>query len=154
MVLAYQVGLGARSNSMTCQWQFFSVIVSSRLPCAPLSSIAQLKSEINFEKSGEQYREQMGVGGKFWDILKPHARHEGYGYLRNKWVAVDLSYWIVQNETAVRKRTNHVQNPHIRLTFFRTINLFSKVMLSYPGSCSQSNSCFLVTDECSGLTFH
>lgn len=68
----------------------------------------------------------MGVGGRFWDLLKPYARHEGFGYLRNKRVAVDLSFWIVQHETAIKKRS-FARNPHLRLTFFRTINLFSKV---------------------------
>uniref|UniRef100_M1BFC7 Flap endonuclease GEN-like 1 n=1 Tax=Solanum tuberosum TaxID=4113 RepID=M1BFC7_SOLTU len=65
----------------------------------------------------------MGVGGNFWDLLKPYARAEGFDFLRNKRVAVDLSYWIVQQETALK---GQIRNPHIRLTFFRTINLFSK----------------------------
>ncbi|KAK4379347.1 hypothetical protein RND71_001209 [Anisodus tanguticus] len=65
----------------------------------------------------------MGVGGNFWDLLKPYGRAEGFDFLRNKRVAVDLSYWIVQQETALK---GHIRNPHIRLTFFRTINLFSK----------------------------
>ncbi|KAL6965099.1 Flap endonuclease GEN 1 [Sarracenia purpurea var. burkii] len=65
----------------------------------------------------------MGVGGHFWDLLKPYARTEDFDFLRNKRVAVDLSFWIVQQETAVRSQ---FRNPHLRLTFFRTINLFSK----------------------------
>ncbi|GAV92000.1 XPG_N domain-containing protein/XPG_I domain-containing protein [Cephalotus follicularis] len=65
----------------------------------------------------------MGVGGKFWDMLKPYSKHEGPDFLRNKRVAVDLSFWIVQHETAIK---THTRNPHIRLTFFRTINLFAK----------------------------
>ncbi|XP_024996540.1 flap endonuclease GEN-like 1 [Cynara cardunculus var. scolymus] len=65
----------------------------------------------------------MGVGGNFWDLLKPYARTEGFDFLRNKRVAIDLSYWIVQHETAIKA---HTRNPHLRLTFFRTINLFSK----------------------------
>ncbi|XP_065864729.1 flap endonuclease GEN-like 1 [Euphorbia lathyris] len=65
----------------------------------------------------------MGVGGKFWDLLKPYARYEGHDFLRNKRVAVDLSYWIVQHETAIK---SYVRSPHLRLTFYRTINLFSK----------------------------
>ncbi|XP_075501063.1 flap endonuclease GEN-like 1 isoform X1 [Primulina tabacum] len=65
----------------------------------------------------------MGVGGNFWDLLKPYARFEGFDFLRNKRVAVDLSYWIVQHETAVK---GYVRKPHIRLTFFRAVNLFSK----------------------------
>ncbi|RDX83213.1 Flap endonuclease GEN-like 1, partial [Mucuna pruriens] len=66
----------------------------------------------------------MGVGGNFWDLLKPYARNEGFDFLRNKRVAVDLSFWIVQHENAIK--THHVRKPHLRLTFFRTINLFSK----------------------------
>lgn len=66
----------------------------------------------------------MGVGGKFWDLLKPYARLEGLDFLRDKRVAVDLSYWIVQHETAIKKYS--VPKPHLRLTFFRTINLFAK----------------------------
>ncbi|XP_050384804.1 flap endonuclease GEN-like 1 [Argentina anserina] len=65
----------------------------------------------------------MGVGGKFWDLLKPYARHEGFDFLRNKRVAVDLSFWIVQHEAAIKARA---RSPHLRLTFFRTINLFAK----------------------------
>ncbi|CAE5956246.1 unnamed protein product [Arabidopsis arenosa] len=65
----------------------------------------------------------MGVGGNFWDLLRPYAQQQGFDYLRNKRVAVDLSFWIVQHETAVK---GFVLKPHLRLTFFRTINLFSK----------------------------
>ncbi|PON85199.1 XPG/Rad2 endonuclease [Trema orientale] len=65
----------------------------------------------------------MGVGGKFWDLLKPYARNEGFDFLRNKRVAIDLSFWIVQHETAIKASA---RKPHLRLTFFRTINLFSK----------------------------
>ncbi|XP_061339946.1 flap endonuclease GEN-like 1 [Gastrolobium bilobum] len=65
----------------------------------------------------------MGVGGNFWDLLKPYARNEGFDFLRNKRVAVDLSFWIVQHENAIK---NHARKPHLRLMFFRTINLFSK----------------------------
>lgn len=65
----------------------------------------------------------MGVCGNFWELLKPYARNEGFDFLRNKRVAVDLSLWIVQHENAIK---GHVRKPHLRLTFFRTINLFSK----------------------------
>ncbi|XP_068635376.1 flap endonuclease GEN-like 1 [Aristolochia californica] len=65
----------------------------------------------------------MGVGGHFWDLLKPCCRIEDVDFLRDKKVAVDLSFWVVQNETAIK---GHVRNPHLRLIFFRTINLFSK----------------------------
>ena len=71
----------------------------------------------------------MGVGGNFWDALKPYAHYEGFDFLRDKKVAVDLSFWIVQHETALK--SSHVRNPHIRLTFFRTINLFAKVLISF-----------------------
>lgn len=83
----------------------------------------------------------MGVGGNFWDLLKPYARAEGFDFLRNKRVAVDLSYWIVQQETALK---GQIRNPHIRLTFFRTINLFSKVRYScrHPPKNLNSFSCF------------
>ena len=66
----------------------------------------------------------MGVGGNFWDLLRPYARNEGFDFLRDKRVAVDLSFWIVQHETAIK---TNARKPHLRLTFFRTINLFSKV---------------------------
>ncbi|KHN29400.1 flap endonuclease GEN-like 1 [Glycine soja] len=66
----------------------------------------------------------MGVGGNFWDLLKPYARKEGFDFLRNKRVAVDLSFWIVQPENAIKAM--HVRKPHLRLTFFRTISLFCK----------------------------
>lgn len=57
-------------------------------------------------------------------MLKPYARNEDFDFLRNKKVAIDLSFWIVQHETALK---NKARNPHLRLTFFRTINLFSKL---------------------------
>lgn len=65
----------------------------------------------------------MGVGGHFWDLFKPYAKTEGFDFLRNKRVAVDLSFWIVQHETAIK---GYTRNRHLRLTFFRTINLFAK----------------------------
>lgn len=71
----------------------------------------------------------MGVGGHFWDLLKPYARAEGLDFLREKRVAVDLSFWVVQHETAIKGR--NARNPHIRITFFRTINLFSKVFFFF-----------------------
>ncbi|XP_047318200.1 flap endonuclease GEN-like 1 [Impatiens glandulifera] len=65
----------------------------------------------------------MGVGGNFWDLLKPYARNEGFDFIRDKRVAVDLSFWVVQNETAIGA---NARNPHLRLIFFRTVNLFAK----------------------------
>ncbi|KAL8144236.1 hypothetical protein V2J09_017268 [Rumex salicifolius] len=65
----------------------------------------------------------MGVRGHLWEILKPYARFEGFDFLRDKKVAVDLSFWIVQHETAIK---DNARNPHLRLIFFRTVNLFSK----------------------------
>lgn len=70
----------------------------------------------------------MGVGGNFWDLLKPYARNEGFEFLRNKRVAVDLSFWIVQHRNAIK---GNVRKPHLRVTFFRTINLFSKVLSNF-----------------------
>ncbi|KAM0878937.1 hypothetical protein ACQ4PT_034574 [Festuca glaucescens] len=69
----------------------------------------------------------MGVGGSFWDLLKPYARQEGLGFLRGRRVAVDLSFWIVSHSTAIRARSQHARHPHIRTTFFRTLALFSKM---------------------------
>ncbi|KAK3012058.1 hypothetical protein RJ639_011593, partial [Escallonia herrerae] len=83
-------------------------------------SLAITTSIVDFARERER---EMGVSGHFWDLLKPYAKNEGPDFLRDKRVAVDLSYWIVQQETAVK---THIRNPHIRLTFFRTINLFAK----------------------------
>ncbi|CAL5087265.1 unnamed protein product [Urochloa decumbens] len=69
----------------------------------------------------------MGVGGSFWDLLKPYARHEGAGYLRGRRVAVDLSFWIVSHSTAIRARSPRARKPHLRTTFFRTLSLFAKM---------------------------
>ena len=69
----------------------------------------------------------MGVGGSFWDLLKPYARHEGAGYLRGRRVAVDLSFWVVSHSTAIRARSPGARKPHLRNTFFRTLSLFAKV---------------------------
>ncbi|KAJ3692691.1 hypothetical protein LUZ60_011786 [Juncus effusus] len=69
----------------------------------------------------------MGVGGNFWDLLKPCARHEGVDWLRGKRVAVDLPFWIVQHDAAIRARLPRARNPHLRTTFFRTLALFSKM---------------------------
>uniref|UniRef100_A0A0D9XFT5 Flap endonuclease GEN-like 1 n=1 Tax=Leersia perrieri TaxID=77586 RepID=A0A0D9XFT5_9ORYZ len=69
----------------------------------------------------------MGVGGSFWDLLKPYARHEGAGFLRGRRVAVDLSFWVVSHSTAIRARSPHARVPHLRTLFFRTLSLFSKM---------------------------
>ncbi|XP_038970621.1 LOW QUALITY PROTEIN: flap endonuclease GEN-like 1 [Phoenix dactylifera] len=69
----------------------------------------------------------MGVAGNFWDLLKPYARNKGVDFLRNKRVAVDLSFWIVQHEAAIRHKTPRIRSPHLRTTFFRTVSLFSKM---------------------------
>ncbi|XP_057855398.2 flap endonuclease GEN-like 1 isoform X2 [Cryptomeria japonica] len=66
----------------------------------------------------------MGVAGGFWDLVKPVARYEDVEYLRGKKMSVDLSYWIVQQETALK---GNARKPHLRLTFFRTVNLFAKL---------------------------
>ncbi|EAZ09797.1 hypothetical protein OsI_32084 [Oryza sativa Indica Group] len=69
----------------------------------------------------------MGVGGSFWDLLKPYARHEGAGYLRGRRVAVDLSFWVISHSAAIRARSPHARLPHLRTLFFRTLSLFSKM---------------------------
>ncbi|XP_062194496.1 flap endonuclease GEN-like 1 isoform X2 [Phragmites australis] len=69
----------------------------------------------------------MGVGGSFWDLLKPYARHEGAGYLRGRRVAVDLSFWVVSHSTAILARSPRARKPHLRNTFFRTLSLFAKM---------------------------
>ncbi|RWW14383.1 hypothetical protein BHE74_00038449 [Ensete ventricosum] len=74
----------------------------------------------------------MGVGGKFWDLLKPYAHNEGVDFLRDKRIAVDLSFWLVQHEAAIRSRNPRARNPHLRTTFFRTVALFSKVRFLDP----------------------
>jgi hypothetical protein len=74
----------------------------------------------------------MGVGGSFWDLLKPYARHEGAGYLRGRRVAVDLSFWVVSHSAAIRARSPHARLPHLRTLFFRTLSLFSKVSHPLP----------------------
>ncbi|XP_078446083.1 5'-3' exonuclease family protein [Wolffia australiana] len=75
----------------------------------------------------------MGICGNFWELLKPCARFEGMDFLRDKRVAVDLSFWIIQHDAAVKPAAGRrpVRNPHLRLTFFRTVNLFSR-MGAYP----------------------
>ncbi|CAA7410868.1 unnamed protein product [Spirodela intermedia] len=70
----------------------------------------------------------MGIGGNFWELLKPYARYEGVDFLRDKRVAVDLSFWIIQHDAAVRSASRRApRNPHLRVTFFRTVNLFAKM---------------------------
>ncbi|GJN30262.1 hypothetical protein PR202_gb18553 [Eleusine coracana subsp. coracana] len=69
----------------------------------------------------------MGVGGSFWDLLKPYARHEDAGYLRGRRVAVDLPFWIISHTTAIRARSPLARRPHLRTTFFRTLSLFAKL---------------------------
>jgi flap endonuclease GEN len=70
----------------------------------------------------------MGVGGGFWDLLKPIAQFEDLDYLRGKRVAIDLSVWIVQQETALK---GNARKPHLRVTLFRVINLVSKVLFFF-----------------------
>ncbi|XP_078173175.1 5'-3' exonuclease family protein [Carex rostrata] len=69
----------------------------------------------------------MGVGGRFWELLKPYSKYEDIDFLRGKRVAIDLPFWIVQHDAAIRARLPHARNPHLRTTFFRTVALFSKM---------------------------
>ncbi|KAJ7198934.1 hypothetical protein O6H91_Y499300 [Diphasiastrum complanatum] len=66
----------------------------------------------------------MGIGGGFWDVLRPIARLEDLSSLRGKKVAIDLSYWMIQQQRAVK---GSARNPHLRLTFFRVVNLVARV---------------------------
>ncbi|BBN04400.1 holliday junction resolvase GEN1/YEN1 [Marchantia polymorpha subsp. ruderalis] len=67
----------------------------------------------------------MGVGKGFWEQLRPLARTEDLSFLRGKRLAVDLSYWLVQQQTALKD--HRVRKPHLRLTFFRVVKLVAKV---------------------------
>lgn len=85
----------------------------------------------------------MGVAGGFWELVKPVARYEDVEYLKGKKVSVDLSYWIVQQETALK---GNARKPHLRVTFFRTVNLFAKVFLSGPHLLQQKLNSVMVFD--------
>lgn len=67
----------------------------------------------------------MGVGGGFWEELKPVVRKQNLDSLRGKKLAIDLSYWMIQTLTAVKGA--RIRKPHIRLLFFRTIQLVAKI---------------------------
>ncbi len=68
----------------------------------------------------------MGVGGNFWELLKPYSRNEGFDFFRNKRVAVDLSFWIVLHNNAIK---TPVKKPHLRLTFFGRLISFLRFSL-------------------------
>lgn len=79
----------------------------------------------------------MGVGGGFWDELEPVKQDKGLEWLQGKRVAIDLSYWIVQQQSAVGTLA---RKPHLRILFFRIVNLISRVR--YFCSCNGSaNQC-------------
>ncbi|KAI5079793.1 hypothetical protein GOP47_0005272 [Adiantum capillus-veneris] len=67
----------------------------------------------------------MGVSRGFWDVLKPVARHESLDSLRGKLLAIDLSFWMIQLLSRVKRVP--LRKPHIRLLFFRTIHLVAKI---------------------------
>ncbi|KAL2635328.1 hypothetical protein R1flu_006807 [Riccia fluitans] len=67
----------------------------------------------------------MGIGKGFWDEMRPLARMEDLSFLRGKKLAIDLSYWLVQQQTALKDQ--YVRKPHLRLTFYRVVKLVAKV---------------------------
>jgi flap endonuclease GEN len=79
----------------------------------------------------------MGVGGGFWDELGPVKQDKGLEWLQGKRVAIDLSYWIVQQQSAVGTLA---RKPHLRILFFRIVNLISRVR--HFGSCNGSANQF------------
>jgi flap endonuclease GEN len=70
----------------------------------------------------------MGLGKCFWDVVKPVARIQSLDSLRGKALAIDLSFWMIQLLSSVKRIP--LRKPHLRLLFFRTLHLVAKV----PGS--------------------
>lgn len=87
------------------------------------------------------YEKKMGVGKGFWEQLRPLARTEDLSFLRGKRLAVDLSYWLVQQQTALKD--HRVRKPHLRLTFFRVVKLVAKV---YPTTQTEFTASFPVRE--------
>lgn len=71
---------------------------------------------------------KMGVGAGLWEHLSAVKTEESLILLRDKRLAIDLSYWLVQQQQALKGK--RVLKPHLRLTFFRVINLIARVNLS------------------------
>ncbi|CAM6082596.1 unnamed protein product [Calypogeia fissa] len=67
----------------------------------------------------------MGVGAGLWEHLSAVKTEEKLSSLRDKRLAIDLSYWLVQQQQAVKGKK--VLKPHLRLTFFRVIKLIARV---------------------------
>lgn len=67
----------------------------------------------------------MGVRGGFWDELRVVSKRKSLDWLHGKRLAVDLSYWVVQQQTAVG---GLVRKPHLRILLFRVVNLISRVI--------------------------
>uniref|UniRef100_A0A7I4ACV3 Flap endonuclease GEN-like 1 n=1 Tax=Physcomitrium patens TaxID=3218 RepID=A0A7I4ACV3_PHYPA len=65
----------------------------------------------------------MGVRGGFWDELRVVSKRKSLDWLHGKRLAVDLSYWVVQQQTAVG---GLVRKPHLRILLFRVVNLISR----------------------------
>jgi hypothetical protein len=66
----------------------------------------------------------MGVGGGFWDELRVVKKCQELEWLRHKKLAIDLSYWIVQQNLAVK---GLARKPHLRLLLFRVVKLVAGV---------------------------
>jgi hypothetical protein len=66
----------------------------------------------------------MGVGGGFWDELRVVKKCQELEWLRHKKLAIDLSYWIVQQNLAVK---GLARKPHLRLLLFRVVKFLCGV---------------------------
>lgn len=65
----------------------------------------------------------MGISGPFWECLKSsECSVTGRSEVCGKWVAVDLSGWLVEAEKSPTLRKMH-SNPHLYLVFHRTVKL-------------------------------
>jgi hypothetical protein len=69
----------------------------------------------------------MGVGGGFWDELRVVKKCQELEWLRHKKLAIDLSYWIVQQNLAVK---GLARKPHLRLLLFRVVKLVAGVCMT------------------------
>jgi hypothetical protein len=69
----------------------------------------------------------MGVGGGFWDELRVVKKCQELEWLRHKKLAIDLSYWIVQQNLAVK---GLARKPHLRLLLFRVVKVVAGVCMT------------------------
>lgn len=64
----------------------------------------------------------MGISGPFWDSLKSCKSAVSRGELEGKWLAIDLSAWIVEADKSSGLKQAH-SNPHLFLVFSRVLEL-------------------------------